>query len=193
MKRAHDGCVSCKRFQTLVMNFVDDELPDAERSDVLSHAAGCPTCRESIIGAGSVRKALSSRPRESVRPEFDFRLKSGIRLESRRLESLSYRFRLFLRENTFPIIGIPAAAAIMLAVYLSSGSLLFKTVDVRVAGERIRPQTEMMVPAGPADPSAEDIHYVLESVELSEVGLGNLPETAGERPQDTRTISLLNF
>jgi len=176
------------------MDFIDGELHDSLRADFLSHAASCPSCRKDLRELHSVRNALANLPRAEVMPEFDFRLKASIRLESTRLGSPLYRLRLFLRENMTSVIGVPAAAALFLAA-----ALLYTgfpgNVGTPVHSTR-QPQTEMLARPSfaPAETLFADVHYVLESVELSEEELNNLSgNRSGEDSPDTHTISLLSF
>jgi hypothetical protein len=57
-----------------------------------------------------------------------------------------------------------------------------------------RLETLQTVSTAPLETRAEDVHYVLESVELSEVGLDSTHKTrSGDITPDTHTISLLSF
>ncbi len=181
-------------FQTLLMDFVDDELTPSERSAVLSHAAACVSCRNALNEAECVRNALSDLPRRTITSEFDFRLKASIRLESRKLRNPLYRFRLFLRENMAGMAVIPAAAAVMLAAALMYPGFPGRNSYVVNNSGANRPEPRQTVSAVPSETQAEDVHYVLESVELSEVGLDSAHNLrTGEITPDTHTISLLSF
>jgi anti-sigma factor RsiW len=194
VKHAHDEGFTCSQFKKLLRDFIDDELHDARRGDFLSHAAACPSCRTDLRELHVIRNALANLPHLSVKPEFDFRLKASIRLESARLGSPLYRLRLFLMENMVSMVGVPAAAAlfILAALYYTGLSGTVKTP----APVTSQLQTEMLSrPAfTPAESLDADVNYVLESVELSEEELGNLlVSPSGEISPDTHTISLLSF
>jgi len=194
VKNAHEESISCTVFQALLMDYIDDELAPSERSAVLSHAAVCSVCRNSLKEIECVRKALTNLPQRAVTSEFDFRLKASIRLESRKLESPLYRFRLFLHENMAAMAVIPAAAAIMLASALIYPGISGRNQSVVNNSGANRLENSQTVSSAQYETRAEDVHYVLESVELSEVGLDSPHKTrTGDITPDTHTISLLSF
>jgi len=194
VKNAHEEGITCAVFQTLLMDFVDDELAPSERSAVLSHAAMCSTCRNALKEAEYVRRVLVDLPHRTVTSEFDFRLKASIRLESRKLKSPYYRFQLFLRENMAAVAVIPVAAAIMFATAIMYPGFSGKNPSIVSTSGVKRTETRQMVSQSPVETRAEDVHYVLESVELSEVGLDSAHNArTGDITPDTHTISLLSF
>ena len=152
------------------MNFIDDELSEKVRSDFLAHSVLCPACRKELKEIQYVKKALAGLPPATVSSEFDFRLKASISLEAARLRSPIYRMKLFLKENMASVIGVPTAAALLLGGMLLYNSPFqdfhpgFQTVQQKKIGQE-RIQTSSL-----AGSAAEDVHYILDSVDLSEVG-----------------------
>jgi hypothetical protein len=176
------------------MDFVDDDLHDSLRSGFLSHAALCPSCRIELQDFMSIRNALANLPRNEISSEFNFRLKSSIRLENTRLGSPLYRFRLFIGENMVSVLGVPVAAALC----LTTAVLFFHGPGNTVKPLQTASQSGYEMRANPFSAPAEtlnaDENYVLESLDLSEAGLNSLDGAIpGEAPQNTHTISELNF
>jgi len=176
------------------MDFIDDELHDVLRAEFLSHAAACPSCQRELDGLRFVRNTLAALPRVEVTPEFDFRLKASFRLESARLRSPLYRLRLFVMENMASVVWVPAAAVLFL-----TAALLYNGLPGRVGTpgrDVIQPQKELLARSAfaPAESLAADVHYVLESAELSEEGLRTLSAgRSDELVTDSHIISLLSF
>ena len=140
-----------------------------------------------------MKESLAALNRPEVSPEFDFRLKASIRMESTRLRSPFYRVRLMFRENMVSIAIIPAAAVLILAAFLYTGLPGLFRSPVK---DPFAPRMELYSRASlaPAESLSTDVHYMLESAELSEEGVKTLsPGHLGDPAVDTHTISLLSF
>lgn len=199
MKSAHEKGVTCTLFRELIMDFVDDELPEKERYEFCVHAEICPTCREELREIKYVRKILADIPALTVSPEFDFRLKASLRLEDARLRNPFYRLKLFLKSNFVPVVGIPAAAVLLIAgvaIYRSP----FREEAPEIAGQTAPVPAPVASPvASPAtavDTPPVDVNYVLESLDLDETGIEVTPQGKPGVPRlqpDLKTVSLINF
>ena len=182
MKSAHVE-VSCSLFRKLIMDYIDDELSEKVRPGFLAHAVMCPACGKELKEMQYVKKALAGFTPVTVSSEFDFRLKASLRMEESRLRSPMYRLKLMLKDNMLSVLGAPVAAALLLG-----GVLVY---DGAFPGAYSGMQTVRQKPVGQeltrtyavTGSPAEDVHYVLESVELSAGG------TAAKKNGKTETNS----
>lgn len=193
MKNAHVE-VSCSLFRKLIMDFIDGELSEKVRPDFLAHSLSCPECRKELKELQYVKKVLAGCAPVSVSSEFDFRLKASLRLEEVRLRSPMYRLSLFLRDNVVSVVGTPVAAAVLLGgVLLYNGP--FQAEHPGMQSARKAPVAQEWVRNSTINGSpAEDIHYVLDSVELSEVGTSvKATRKNGSEPSGANSINLIRY
>ncbi|MHB9029603.1 MAG: hypothetical protein ACYC9O_12620, partial [Candidatus Latescibacterota bacterium] len=140
------------------------------------------------------RKLLAGLPTVTVSPEFDFKLKAGLRLEDVRLRNPFYRFRLLVRDNLTSVVAVPAAAALLMAgaVYYQ-GTFRDFPADPAVV-EQKTPVTNNRPASLPGDDQAENVTYVLESLDIGEFGIEVSPQRgAASRQPNLNTVSLINF
>jgi anti-sigma factor RsiW len=193
VKDDHDEDIGCARFKELLDDFIEDELIENERGAFFAHAAACPPCQKEMREIRRLREVLTGLPRAEVSPEFDFRLKSSIRLESIRLRSPVYRARLFFQDNWVSIMSVPMAGALILAGYLTlgiPGLMRFPANEARTM------KTESIAPAAfaPSESLSADVHYVLESAELNEEGVKTLaPGLSRGLAPSVHTVAILSL
>lgn len=176
------------------MDYVDDELSEKVRSDFLAHSVSCPACRKELKEIQYVRKALAGLPPVTVSSEFDFRLKASLRMENARLRSPMYRLKLFLKGNMAPVVGAPVAATLLVGgILLYNGSAPGVRPEMQTVQQT--PVVQEPVQTSAADgSSAEDVHYVLDSVELSAVGTAAKPNSkSGVNSSGTNSINLIRY
>lgn len=183
MKSAHD-VFSCSAFREQISDVIDGEIDPGKRTRFLEHAAACEHCNRLFQDMQSIRNRLRSRNVLEVSPEFDFRLKSTIGHEARLMQSPVYRARLVLRDNLFHAIAVPAAAAIVLG-------MAFLPIELYIHGEPKVVST--ITPAvTPAD-SAQDVNYVLDTVDEEMVDQGIFLNERQNLSQPTPTLTSISF
>lgn len=198
MKSAKETVVTCSLFRQLIMDYVDDELDGKVRSDFSSHADVCPDCRRELQEIQRVRRLLAGLPPATVSSEFDFRLKAGLRLEDSRLRSPVYRFKLYLRDNLRPIVTVPAAAVLLVSgVFYSQDFFRDGVPGSHVVEQTLPSEPPKATPVADADLRAEEVNYVLESLDSDSVGVevtssGQTGTRNAEEPA-LKTVSLINF
>ena len=193
MKSDNDS-ITCSLFRKLIMDFIDDELSEKVRPAFLTHSLSCPACCKELKEMQSVKKALASLAPVSVSSEFDFRLKASLRMEESRLRSPMYRLQLLLKDNMVSLVGVPVAAALLLAgVLMYDGVFPGARTGMRTASQN--PAVRELIQTSPANHStAENVHYVLESVELSEVGTAAKPnEKTVSNTSGVNSINLIKY
>jgi len=194
VKDAHVYGVTCSRFRKYIMDFVDDELSEENRCECVKHADACPVCRRELHEALYLRKVLAGLPEVDVSPEFDFKLKSALRLEDSRLRSPYYRFKLLVLDNLAPIFAAPAVAVLLIsgwAYYNGAFRDVASHFEVTERKSGIEPYQTLHAAD---DAGAEDVKYVLESLDLDQAGIevSPRPETSG-RQSNPNMVSLINF
>lgn len=184
--------MTCSLFRKLMMDFIDDELPEEVRPGFYAHASVCPACQKELKELRFVKQALAGLPPIAVTPEFDFRLKASLSREASRLRSPMYRLNLYLRDNVYPVVGVPAAAMLLIAgTLMYNGSREFPATRI----VNLKPAVEAVVPVPAATDSSDvDVHYVLESVDLSQAGAGVPSNRASDRKRSgTNTVNLIRY
>jgi anti-sigma factor RsiW len=174
------------------MDFIDDELSEKVRSDFLAHSVSCPACRKELKELQYVKKALAALPPVTVSSEFDFRLKASLRMEGTRLRSPMYRLKLFLKDNLVPAVGAPVAATLLVGgVLLYNGPFSGARPEIQAVQQKPAAVPERVQASAVIGPQAEDVHYVLDSVELSAVGTSKKPN--GKTMTDLSTENSINL
>lgn len=192
--KSDNVAVSCSLFRKLIMDYIDDELSEKVRSAFLAHSLLCPACCKELKEMQYVKKALAGLPPVSVSSEFDFRLKASFSLEEARLRSPMYRLKLLWKDNVVSLVGVPVAAALLLAgVMMYDGALPGARPGMQTA--RLDSSGQELIQTSPANRStAEDVHYVLESVELSEVGTAAKPdEKTDVNSSSANSINIIRY
>jgi len=175
------------------MDFIDDELPEKVQAEFLSHSASCLACRKELEELQCLKRTLAGLPCVSVSSEFDFRLKASLHLEESRLRSPVYRMKLFLKENLASTVVIPAAAAMLMFGGVMIYNNPFHGTQLQTVEQKAIDQNQLE--ASKADGSAsEDVHYVLESVDLSEAGTAAVPNgNTGIKLSSVNSINLIRY
>jgi anti-sigma factor RsiW len=193
VKSAHDA-VSCSLFRKLIMDYIDNELSDKVRSDFLTHSVSCPACCKELKELQYVKKALAGLPPATVSSEFDFRLKSSLRMEEARLRNPIYRMKLYLKENMASLVGVPVAAALLLGGMLLHNGPFQNFQPGFQAAQQKQIEQKWVQTSSVAGSSAEDVHYVLDSVDLSEVGTKAISNGNSEKKlTDANSINLIRY
>ncbi|MCE5249191.1 zf-HC2 domain-containing protein [bacterium] len=197
MKNANEEAFTCRMFKKHLRAYIDEELADTVKIRFLEHASQCQKCNKAMKEMGSIVKVLSRLSPVTTSPEFNFTLRSRIRLENARLQNPFYRFSLFIRENIRTFITVPVFSMIVVAA-------LFFYSDARNtfdSGTRI---SNMNSPSGAemvkeAENSADEIvyvYYVLETVHPTDIEGGiflqNMQAVRSQK-QTIRSASLINF
>jgi len=151
--------------------FIDDDLDEEIKGKFLSHAVTCKNCNFDLKESIRLKKVISQLSPVSVSPEFDYRLKSRIHLETTRLKNPLYRFKLFINDNMRDILTVPALALIILWI-------VFYRIDVHLNQQNQSEITQNKASSTNSEIIStfedypEEIHYVLDSVKPSEVETG---------------------
>ncbi len=183
VKSAHE-VFSCSAFREQISNVIDDEINPGKRTRFLEHAAACEHCNRLYQDMRSIRQRLQTRNVLEVSQEFDFRLKSMIGHEARLMQSPMYRARLVLRDNLFHAIAVPAAAVVVLGLAMSPIELYFHGKSPVVAN---------FTPVVTAADSAQDINYVLDTVDEETVNQGIFLNDRQYLSQPTPTLTSISF
>ena len=171
MKIANDYIFTCSMFNQNLDAFVDNELEENIKVHFLAHAATCEHCNLQLIESKRLKKVLANLTPVAVTPEFDYRLKARIRLETTSLNNPLYRFKLFIHENMKEFLFVSALAFLILGVVFSRMDIILKQNNQPTITEnKISTANSDIVSALGDYP--EEIHYVLETVKPGEVETG---------------------
>lgn len=179
---------------------MDKELSAEDRKRFLAHAAMCSQCALTLREMQYVQKILHDLPEVNTTPEFDFRLRSCIRMEQQRLNNPSYRFRLFLREYFKPAVTVPAFAVLLAtaAVFYNNSTVKGPAVvgSSQLTAEGSPVQREQVLDVTDNAGEIVYLHYVLEKVQQNEIDsgvfLGHGQASATEYTQ-TQNVKLVSF
>jgi anti-sigma factor RsiW len=176
------------------MDFIDDDLSEKVRSEFLAHAVICPACRKELKEIQFVQRTLAGLAPVSVSSEFDFRLKASLRLEETRLRSPMYRLKLFMKDNAASMVGVPAATVLLLGgMLLYGGPFQGSRTGTPMVEQKPAAQERVQTSALTGSPS-EDIHYVLESIDLSEIGTAAAANVhSGKKLSGANSINLIRY
>lgn len=193
MKSANEDLFTCSMFDQYLSEFIDDDLNEEIKGNFLSHAAVCENCNLNLKESIRLKRVLGQLSPVSVSPEFDYRLKARIHLETTRLKNPLYRFKLFINDNMKDLLIVPAFALIILWV-------VFSSIDMHLNQQNQSEITQNNVSSTHSDSTFEDypeeIHYVLDSVKPSEVETGiflNEHDTSIQTTSTDHNFTLTSF
>jgi len=175
LKNANGHSLTCSAFKENIRAYVDEELPVNIRSAFLEHASQCEICALELKEMQNVRKMIARLRRIMVSPEYDFRLKLSIRREYENLRNPFYVFKLFISENLFkllalPAIGVAVALSVMSYNYIDRNEI--NHISSYEISTQINAQNGVELVSGNEDSSIGEEKYILETVKPLDVERG---------------------
>lgn len=178
---------------------MDNELSAEDRKKFLAHAAMCSQCALTLREMQHVQKILRELPEVNTTPEFDFRLRSNIRIEQQRLNNPLYRFRLFFREYFKPAVTVPVFAVLLatVAVFYNNSDVQGPAVvsSSQLTAEEPSAQREQVLDISDNAGEIVYLHYILEKVQQNELdsgvflGHGQMSATDYTQSQNVKLVS----
>ena len=191
--------ITCSEFRKMIRAYVDNELSAADKKKFLDHAAMCSQCALTLREMQYVQKILHELPEVNTTSEFDFRLRSSIRIEQQRLNNPSYRFRLFLREYFKPVIAVPAFVVLFATATVfynnSNGQGPALVSSSQLTAEDSSTQNEQVIDITDGAGEIVYLHYVLEKIQQNEIddgvflGQGQVPVTDYTQSNNVKLVS----
>ena len=187
----------CEEFAPLLSAFVDGELTENERAEVLAHVSGCAACRARLDELFALRDALGALEEPEVPADLTARVMAAVRAEKaaqtpqwkkhgawRRWAAMAACAALAL----FAAVTIPRMGAEMTANDAApadaNGQALFSTFDSTAAAPEAQTDEELLpeqrcetVQYAPAfDGAAEDVGRAKHETEMTAGNSGFEPE-----------------
>ncbi|MFC1538805.1 anti-sigma factor family protein [Candidatus Latescibacterota bacterium] len=196
MKIANENYFTCSQFKMNLRAFIDNELPVNNKTLFLEHASKCPDCNTALKEMQSLKKMLFNLKRYSVTPEFDFRLKSSLRLAHERKYFSWNSLRFINYDNMSKLLAVSAcAAAIVLGImFINKGGNnqvtpgLPDIVETHVDsynGVELIPDSNGF--------SIEEINFVLETIKPSDVEKGIFQENPDGSLSIPENMTLISY
>jgi hypothetical protein len=153
--------MNCKKFKTLLPEYLYGEISDRNRNIFLGHAAVCSSCRKLMTETEGLVLLLKSRPAPEISPAELSSWRARVKEEIARRE---VELRPFPRRNLLQLIFQPRfiPAAVFLVALLAGGAVLLR-------------------PPGPTDYGMiEEVSELVKMTETIEKEFQNLAELSRE-------------
>jgi hypothetical protein len=184
-------------FKKCIRAYIDEELPEPIKTHFLEHATQCNACNTALMEMKSLLKVLSGLTPVTTSPEFNFTLRSRVRLEHSRIQNPLYRFNLLIRENIRTFLAVPVFMLVILAAlfFYSDARVTFNS-DSMISKNNSQNSMEQVRDTENSADEVVYVYYVLETVYPTDVKAGiflNNQQTIIKLKPAARTASLLNF